>query len=133
MIAFIGCVKTKKQERCEAAEIYTSPLFRYSYAYAIKQGAERIYILSAKHGIIPANTIIGPYNETLNGQSDAHLKRWAYKVVMQADALGIARTEDIMLLAGENYAKYIRKIYRNAQEPLKGLKMGERLSFLKKG
>lgn len=130
MIAFISCVKTKKPYARKAIELYDSPLFKKSVEYARKNGVERIYIISAKHGLIPAEKVIAPYEETLNGKSDKHLKHWAYKVIKQADAIGIRRDEEILLLGGENYLKYIRKIYKNAHEPLKGLPLGVRLKFL---
>lgn len=131
MIAFISCVKKKRKEPCKALYLYDSPLFKKSVEYAYKHNAKKIYIISAKHGLIPSDEIITPYDETLNGKSDQHLKRWAYKVVKQADALGIDRNEEILLLGGENYVKYLRMIYKNSHEPLKGLGLGMRLKYLK--
>lgn len=130
MIAFIGCVKTKNPYPCKAIELYDSPLFKKSVEYARKSGVAQIYIISAKHGLIPSDKFIAPYEETLNGKSDKHLKLWAYKVVKQADSIGIKRDEEILFLGGENYLKYLRLIYKNSHEPLKGLPLGMRLKFL---
>lgn len=130
MIAFIGCVKTKKPVASKAIDLYDSALFRKSVEFARAQGATEIYILSAKHGLIHSDTVIEPYEETLVGKSNRHLKRWAYKVIKQADTAGIKREEEILMLAGENYAKYLRMIYKNVNEPLKGLGLGMRLAFL---
>ena len=132
MIALIGCVKTKKPHPCKAIELYDSPLFKKSVDFAKKKNAAQIYILSAKHGLLPVDAVTSPYEETLNGKPDQHLKRWAYKVVQQADAAGIRRDEEILFLGGENYVKYLRMIYKNSYEPLKGLPLGARLSFLNK-
>lgn len=130
MIAFIGCVKTKKSYICKAIDLYDSPLFKKSVEYAKKKGVTDIYIISAKHGLIPADTMIAPYEETLNGKNETYLKYWAYKVIKQADQKGIKRNEEILLLGGENYTKYLRRIYKNAKEPLKGKPLGVRLKFL---
>ena len=130
MIAFIGCVKTKKPYPCKAIELYNSPLFKKSVEYARKKGISQIFIISAKYGLIASDMVIAPYEETLNGKSDKHLKHWAYKVIKQADAIGIKRNEEILFLGGENYVKYLRLIYKNAHEPLKGMPLGVRLKFL---
>jgi hypothetical protein len=49
---------------------------------------------------------------------------------MQADAIGIKRDQEILFLGGENYVKYLRMIYKNSHEPLKGMPLGFRLKFL---
>ena len=130
MIAFISCVKTKKPFPCKAIDLYDSALFKKSVAYAKSKNVQHIYIISAKYGLVSSDKIISPYEETLNGKNDKHIKRWTYKVIKQADSLGISRDEEILFLGGENYLKYLRLIYKNSHEPLKGLSIGRRLKFL---
>lgn len=64
MIAFVGCVKSKKDHPCKAEEMYTSDLFKKSLMYAKK--ADKVYILSAKYGLVELDEVILPYQETLN-------------------------------------------------------------------
>ena len=61
MIGLISCVKSKP---CAAKDMYISPLFRYMYSYA-KKRCSKVYILSAKYGLIPENAPIAPYNKHL--------------------------------------------------------------------
>lgn len=44
MIGLISCVKGKANKRCEAKDMYVSPLFKYMYAYA-KKMQRGIYII----------------------------------------------------------------------------------------
>ena len=64
-IALISCSKQKRDYRCEARELYApSRLFSLSYQYA-KQYAEKIYILSAKYGLLSETDVVSPYDLTL--------------------------------------------------------------------
>lgn len=45
MIAFVGCVKSKKDHPCKAEEMYTSNLFKKGLAYAKKTRAKCIFYL----------------------------------------------------------------------------------------
>lgn len=129
MIALIGCVKQKRNTACSAQEMYISPLFRKSYAYALRH-AQKIYILSAKYGLLSPQKIISPYNETLNQKTEHEKKIWAAKVYAQMQQAGIHPDDEILFLCGENYCKYLRCIYQNSVEPLRGLPMGKRLKWL---
>lgn len=129
MIALIGCVKSKAKTKCMAKDMYTSPLFKMSYRYA-KTITDDVYILSAKYGLIKDTTVISPYEETLKAKTKHEKKIWAFKVIESLKEANLIN-EDILLLAGEDYSCYIRQKL-NTIEPLKGLKLGERLSWLKK-
>lgn len=73
-IALISCSKLKKSYPCKASELYSaSTLFSLSYEYA-KMNADRIYIISAKHGLVAEDKVIEPYNETLNEKSPSERK-----------------------------------------------------------
>lgn len=66
MIVFLSCVKTKQDHRCRADEMYISPLFKLSLRYAQSLNPRKIFILSAKYGLLELNDIIDPYELTLN-------------------------------------------------------------------
>lgn len=82
MIAFISCVKKKRNYPCKAQEMYISDLFKKSLNYA-KKHADKVFILSAKYGLLNLDEMIFPYEKTLNGLSECEKKRWAYKVFKQ--------------------------------------------------
>ena len=48
-IVLISCVSKKKAQKAKAEELYESPLFVKSLAYAKSLKPDSIYILSAKH------------------------------------------------------------------------------------
>lgn len=50
-IGLISCVSKKLNCKTKAKDLYTSPLFKYSLAYARKLNPDKIYILSAKYGL----------------------------------------------------------------------------------
>ena len=99
---FISCVKTKRSLRCKAKDMYISPLFKKAYQYALQfVGEDRIYILSAKYGLIHSSQIIEPYEKTLNAERDAERKLWAYNVIQQMKGKNISLDAHIMLLGGQ--------------------------------
>lgn len=57
-IALISCSKMKKTYPCPAHELYSaSDLFSLSYQYA-KKRADKVYILSAKYGLVVSDSFI---------------------------------------------------------------------------
>lgn len=130
---FISCVKTKRSSRCMAKDMYISPLFKKAYLYALKfVPEEKIYILSAKYGLIYSTQMIDPYEKTLNAERDKERKVWAYNVIQQMKAKEIPLDASIMLLGGVNYTKYLSMVLKNASCPLKGLSMGKTLQWYNK-
>lgn len=130
---FISCVKTKRTSKCKAKDMYISPLFKKAYQYALKHTDEsRIYILSAKYGLIHGSEIIEPYEKTLNAEKDKERKVWAYNVIQRMKSLEIPLDSRIMLLGGVNYTMYLSRVLKNSICPLKGLSMGRTLQFYNK-
>lgn len=131
-IALIGCVKKKAGYPCEAKDMYISPLFKGCYRLAKRMGAEKIFILSAKYGLIEEMQIIKPYNETLNDKSEKERKIWAYNICQSLIRGGVnLRTDEFIILAGENYRKWIIKKMVNYTIPLKGMSLYKQISYLK--
>ena len=74
-VAFIGCTKRKKGYPCPAYEMYSmSALFRKAYAYC-NDHYDRVYILSAKYGLVEPKAIIEPYDITFI-QHECWAKKW---------------------------------------------------------
>ena len=132
MIIFIGCVKAKQNKRCKAEELYISPLFKMSLQYAKKLNPDKIYILSAKYGVIELKQEIEPYEETLNTKGKEEQKKWAISCVKQLQDKKTNFNEKAIWLCGKNYNKYLSKVFKNSEFPFGNLKFGERLKFLKR-
>lgn len=130
-IVLISCVAMKNNHPCKAAEMYVSPLFKGAYKYAKKIGADKIFILSAKYGLLDEHTLIEPYNETLNTKTDKEIRIWADNVYADLKQKTDVISDEFVFLAGEKYRKYLVSKLKNVQVPLKGLGIGKQLAFYK--
>jgi hypothetical protein len=130
-IAIISCVSKKLSVPAIAEELYISPFFKYNHAYAKKEGVDKILILSAKYGVLECQTMIEPYNKTLNKMSDAEVREWASRVIEELKKKTNLEEDSFMILAGEKYRKYLLPHIKNYSMPLKGLGIGRQLKFLK--
>lgn len=131
-IVLISCVAMKKEIPALARDMYISPLFKGAYRYACKLGADRIFILSAKYGLLEETTMIEPYNETLNSKSVSEIKKWASNILNVLSQKTDLQEDEFIFLAGEKYRKYLIDSLRHFSVPLKGLPIGKQLAFYKK-
>lgn len=132
MIVFIGCVKTKQHKVCAAQDMYISPLFRYSLQYAkTLTTLDKIFILSAKYGVLRLGDIITPYELCLNDMTVSQRKKWADICIDQMKDQGLNFNEQAVFLCGEKYRKYIINHFPRSYIPLKNLSFGRQLKFYK--
>jgi hypothetical protein len=68
-VVLLSCVKSKLTHCCRAGDMYTSPLFRKMMAYAESLRPKRIFILSAKYGLLRPDDLIEPYEQTLHAEA----------------------------------------------------------------
>lgn len=134
-VFLISCVKTKKLSAAPAEEIYISYRFR-RMRELVKATGCRWFILSAKHNLLAPDKTIEYYNQTLNGKSSRVRKAWAEKVKEQMDN-ELPCAETIVILAGKIYYEHLmpyleeRFGHANIKIPMKGMRNGEQLSWLK--
>lgn len=131
-IVLISCVSKKLSQSAPARELYISPLFRFNLAYAESLRPDAIFILSAKYGLLALDTVIAPYNETLNTKKDAAIRAWARKVLAQLKKKADTEKDEFVFLAGERYRRHIVPALAHVEIPLKGLGLGQQLHFLKR-
>ena len=130
-IYLISCVKQKRDITCKAKEMYTSPLFKGAYKYAQKMQADKIFILSAKYGLLHENYIIQPYNETLKTKHKQEIYEWSNRVLSQLTKVVDIQKDMFVFLAGEKYRKYLLPRLNNYDIPLQCLSIGKQLAFYK--
>jgi len=130
-IVLISCVSKKRQEISQAQDMYISPLFKGAYRFAKSMAVDRIYILSAKYGLLEESDLIEPYNETLNDKSQPEIKMWSEKVLQELRNNADLEKDEFIILAGEKYRKYLIKAMLHVTIPLKGLSIGKQLAFYK--
>lgn len=131
MIIFIGCVKQKQDKRCTAETLYNSTLFKYALSYAKKLKPRKIYILSAKYGVLELNDIIEPYDVTLNKKNKKEKQIWAYNCYRQLQEKGVNFNEPTVWLCGTNYREYLMQKFTNNIVPIKNMGLGKQLKFFK--
>ena len=122
-VALLSCTKSKKAYRCKAEQMYAeSPRFRLAYTYA-SLVADEIYILSAKHGLLPADQQIDPYDESLNEKSPGERLKWKDKVLNALDSVSDADNDDYIIIAGQNYYEHLLPRIKRFWLPLRGKRL----------
>ena len=124
-IALISCTKRKRPYKCEAKELYMeSARFCKVYEFA-KLVADKIYILSAKYGLVDENTILEPYDETLKGKGISDRREWSEQVLRGLIDVTDISNDQFIVLAGKDYNEFIVPELSNCWLPLKGKSQGE--------
>ena len=132
-IALVACVSRKNHMPMPARDLYISDWFRKASAYAMRV-ADEWYILSAKHGLITPDTVIEPYDKTLNSMPAAARRAWAKRVLK--DLVRVLHPGDhVVILAGERYRENlvdsIQRMGCSVAVPMQGLGFYKQLSWLK--
>ena len=131
-VVLISCVAKKRESKAMAKDMYISPLFQGAYRYAKKLNPDKIFILSAKYGLLEETDIIEPYNETLNTKKQNEIRQWSDKIISELEKRTDLREDQFVFLAGEKYRKYLLDKIKHYSIPLKGLSIGKQLAFYKR-
>lgn len=98
---------------------------------------DRLFILSAKYGLIEPEDYIEPYNETLNEKTVKERREWSNMVFNQIkDKLPNPSLYELYFHAGARYREFLILLLIKAgylcKVSLKGMKIGEQLARYKK-
>jgi len=124
-IVLVACCAAKLTQEAPAEDLYTSDLFKKSRAYAEAFGAYW-YVLSAKHGLIPSDRVIRPYDCSLTSMTRAQRADWNRLVCSQFPNV---RKRTVVLLAGRLYREWADG--RGYAAPLEGMGIGQQKAWLK--
>jgi hypothetical protein len=144
-IVLISCVSRKGIKKAKAKDLYKGSLFTNSLAYGESLNPDKIFILSAFYHILDLDKEIEPYDVTLSYVSTAkkakkpnlivltkaEAKHWGRIVLEQLSEVADLKNDKFIMLAGQSYLEPIKNGLTIIEEPLKGLKQGERVKFLK--
>jgi len=131
-VVLISCVSKKLPHKARARDLYVSPLFRMNLKYAQRFSPSRVFILSAKYGLVELDEVIEPYDVTLNNMSAGERRDWAAKVLSQLQEHCDLEKDHFVILAGQKYRQYLLSQLKSYEIPLAGLPIGKQLQFLKK-
>ena len=132
-IVLISCGAKKAEKETKAEDLYISPLFKKSLAYAkTLTTTDNIYILSAKHHLLSLNKVIAPYDVSLKKDitKEEDRVKWGEKVIEELKKVADIEKDKFIILAGQNYLTHLQGALKHIETPLGGKKIGERLQFL---
>lgn len=131
MITIIGCGVEKRRGRHAARDLYTGNLFRAHLRLAEALQPREIFVVSAKYGLVGIDDQIDYYDLSLAQFGRGEIGDWRRGVASKVDEIAGAG-ELVVVLAGKLYASWIDGCHRRAVQPLAGMQVGERLSFISK-
>lgn len=133
-IVILSCTKSKLDKPSQAQDLYSaSPMFKKTLEYGKSLKPDKMYILSAKHFLVPLNKVLAPYDKTLKEMPKDEKNAWGEKVISQMRASGINIEKDkFIFLTGSEYMKPLLQYIPegNIEKPMEGRRMGERLQWL---
>jgi len=130
-IVLVSCVSRKLTCKTKAKDLYISPLFKFNLKYAFSLNPDKVFILSAKYGLLDLEEEIEPYNKTLNNMSSKEVKDWAKEVINSLMKSADIKKDNFIFLAGERYRRYLLPYIGHYEIPLKNLGIGKQLKYLK--
>ena len=129
-ISFISCVKEKRIGKYKAKDLYTSDFFRKSLGYSFSK-YDKVFILSAKFGLLELNDEIQNYEMTLNNFSKDEKIKWS-KMVYEQIKSKIDDSDKLYFYVGNNYRENLLPMLSNKfYIPLQGKGIGEQLQYFK--
>ncbi len=131
-IVLLSCTKSKLDKPSQAQDLYSaSPMFKKTLEYGKSLKPDKMFILSAKHHLVPMTKVLEPYDKTLKEMPKDDKKAWAEETIkqMKSNKLNLENDQFIFLTGGE-YMKPFKEYITNIETPMEGKRMGERLQWL---
>ncbi len=135
-VYLVTCTKTKDEAPGlhRADELYTSAYFKKMRRLAELQ-ADCWFILSDKYGLLCPDQMISCYEVDLKKLPQDERRQWSQKTLEQI-LTKATRTDTIVTFAGSIYLDFLGPELRgrgySMKEPMKGLRIGERMQWLDK-
>jgi cytoplasmic iron level regulating protein YaaA (DUF328/UPF0246 family) len=128
-IVIISCGAKKLTYQAKAKDIYIGPYFKMALGFALATTKlDRIFILSAKYGLIRATDVIEPYEMRITSIEAVKLST----VRRQAIELGIASEPNVLVVAGKDYNFIVKSVFPDSKNVVAGAKgMGYQMQLLK--
>jgi hypothetical protein len=131
-VVVVPCSSTKKPlpegvEALPAAELYQGNYFTKCLTAARAIPGAEVLIFSGLYGLITPDTPIAPYEKRLDPRNVDHAKHRA-----QVSAMGraVSEAQEVIALAGKDYADATAAVWPHAVRPLAGAGIGTQLQRL---
>lgn len=129
----VSCVSRKGNAPAQAKDLYQSDWFCKARAW-VEQTGQPWFILSAKYGLVHPETVISPYEKTLNKMAAAERRAWAAATIKQLEP-HLDGVESVIFLAGQRYREHLESPLQSrgivVSTPLARLGIGRQLAWLK--
>ena len=80
IIVLLSCTKSKLNKPSQAQDLYSvSPMFQKTLEYGKSLKPDKMYILSAKHYLVPLTKVLAPYDKTLKEMPKDEKEAWGEK------------------------------------------------------
>jgi basic membrane lipoprotein Med (substrate-binding protein (PBP1-ABC) superfamily) len=131
-IVLLSCTKSKLDHKAPAQELYSaSPMFKKTLEYGKSLNPDKMYILSAKHHLVPLDKELAPYDKTLKEMPKDEKEAWGEETINQMKSSGLDLNKDkFIFLTGSEYSKPFKDYISNLETPMEGRRLGERLKWL---
>ena len=133
-VVLLSCTKSKTKHAAPAQELYSaSPMFQKTLEYGKSLKPDKMYILSAKHHLVPLTKTLEPYDKTLKEMPKDEKEKWGEETIKQMRSSGINPEKDqFIFLTGSEYMKPFNQYIpdSNIENPMEGKRFGERLKWL---
>lgn len=133
-IVLLSCTKSKLNKPSQAQNLYSaSPMFQKTLEYGKALHPDKMFILSAKHHLVPLTKVLEPYDKTLKEMSKDEKEKWGEEVYKQMKQHKINPEKDtFIMLTGSEYMKPLTKYIpeEHMETPMEGKRFGERLKWL---
>ncbi|MER5608236.1 DUF6884 domain-containing protein [Micromonospora tulbaghiae] len=117
-LVIVGCGGKKAGHNTDAHSMYAG-----SYFTAARRAADKLVgastgqlILSARYGLLALHDVIAPYDLRMGEPGSVTVEQVRY----QAEQLGLADTEEVIVLAGRAYADVVSAVWPHARRPFDG-------------
>lgn len=107
-IGLVSCGSAKREVISRAATLYTGTYFKLAYA-AAKRTCDKVYILSAKYGLIEEEKVIAPYDATLLKMSLSEKIKWAEQIYSELRTK-LFKNDEIIFFSGKIYAEHLQPL-----------------------
>ena len=127
-IVLIACATKQGVKKAKAKDLYISPLFTNSLAYAYSLKPDKIYLLSALHHLLDLDTEIEPYKVTLSHVPKQRRKHgliilyskekeeWGKKIKEMLSQQFDLQNDQFIVLAGQEYIKPLKPYINNLND-----------------
>jgi len=133
-IVLLSCTKSKLDKPAQAQDLYSaSPMFKKTLEYGKALHPDKMFILSAKHHLVPLTKVLKPYDKTLKEMPKKEKEKWGEEVYQQMKQNSINPEKDtFVMLTGSEYMKPLKKYIpeKHMETPMEGKRFGERLKWL---